>query len=60
MATRESVEALYEKAADAEAAGDTRAAVMALFHAAGGFDALAKAEPCAEAAQGACMTRRAA
>ncbi len=41
MATLEQAEALLQRAADAATDGDTRGAVMSLFHAAGMFDTLA-------------------
>jgi hypothetical protein len=43
MADEVEAEVLLRRAADAAAEGDTRAAVMLLFHAAGTFDTLAAA-----------------
>jgi hypothetical protein len=50
----EQAEALLQRAADAAVSGDTRGAVMLLFHAAGAFDKLAGGMTDEEAAQGAC------
>lgn len=51
-------EELLQRSADAASRGDTRGAIMLLFHAAGAFDAAAASHPDADMGEGARAARR--